>query len=183
MKHFVIAVLAAACAIPATAGNGYYGAAVGRAEQTLNVAGVDMAEDSTSGKLFAGYQFNRVLGAEIGLIQFGNAIISSGGLDVTSRPSSLYAAVTGALPLNDRLALYAKLGVARTHSRISASMYGWSDSAAANHTGPMFGVGIGYSLNSNVLLIAEFEKFGKVLDQGPFCLKLQHVTFGARFKF
>jgi OOP family OmpA-OmpF porin len=183
MKHLVIAVLAAACAIPATAGNGYYGAAVGRAEQTLNIAGVDMAENSTSGKLFVGQQFNRVLGAELGLIQFGNAIVSGGGIDVTSRPSSLYAAVTGAVPLSEQWAVYGKLGVARTHSRISASSYGWADSANANHTGPMFGAGIGYSLNAKVLLFGEFEKFGKVLNEGAFCLKLQHVTFGARFKF
>ncbi len=183
MKHLVIAVLAGACAIPATAGSAYYGAAVGRAEQTLNVAGVDMAEDSTSGKLFAGYQFNRVLGAEAGLIQFGNAIVSSGGIDVVSRPSSLYLAATGAMPLNEQWALYAKLGVARTHSRISATMGGWSDAVAANHTGPMFGAGVGYSLNAKVLLFAEFEQFGKVLNEGAFCLKLQHVAFGARFKF
>jgi len=183
MKHLVIAVLAAACAVPATAGSGYYGAAVGRAEQTLNVLGVDMAENSTSGKLFAGYQFNRVLGAEVGLIQFGTAIVSSGGIDVTSRPSSLYAAVTGAMPLNDRWALYGKLGVARTHSRVSATMNGWTDAVGANHTGPMFGAGVGYSLNSNVLLFGEFEQFGKVLNEGAFCLKLQHVAFGARFKF
>lgn len=183
MKHLVIAVLAAACAIPATAGVGYAGIAVGSAEQDLNVLGVDMAGHSTSGKLFAGYQFNRTFGAEVGFVHFGTAKASAGGIDVTSTPSSLYAAVTGTMPFTYDLAAFAKLGVARTQTRASLSQAGWADSVSASHTGAMFGAGIGYSVNPDVLLFVEYENFGKVLNQGAFCLKLQQVSLGARFKF
>jgi OOP family OmpA-OmpF porin len=183
MKHSVIAILAAACAIPAMAGNGYAGAAVGRAEQTLNVQGVDMSENSSSAKLFAGYQFNPVFGAELGFVHFGTATLSGGGMDVSSTPSSLYAAATGTMRLSDELALYAKLGVARTHTRVSVLMDWSSGSVSADHTGAMFGAGVGYSLNRDVLLFGEYENFDKVLNEGGVCLKLQHIVFGARFKF
>lgn len=183
MKHAIIAILAAACAIPAMAEDGYFGASVGRAEQKLSAPGIDQTEDPASGKLFAGYQFNRTIGAELGFVQFGKATFSGGGMDVSTRPSSLYAAVTGTMPLKHDLVLYGQLGVARSHTKLAISQGGWTDSVSANHTGPMAGFGVGYVLDADVLLFGEYEQFGKVLNEGAFCLRVQQVTFGARFKF
>jgi OOP family OmpA-OmpF porin len=183
MKHSIIAILAAACAIPAMADDGYFGASIGRAEQKLSAPGIEQSADSASGKVFAGYQFNRTLGAELGFVQFGKASFSGSGTVVSSHPSSLYAAITGTLPLNDDLAVYGQLGVARSHARLDISQDWGTGSVSANHTGAMAGVGVGYSLNANVLLFSEYEQFGKVLNEGAFCLRVQQLTFGARFKF
>lgn len=183
MKKLVIAMLAASCAIPAMAADGYAGAGIGRAEQKISADGLDMSAHSTSFKVFGGFQLDPMWGLEAGLVDFGKATISGGGATVSFEPTSLYLAGTGSVPLTQTLSAYAKLGVARTHTKGTATMGGMTDTESTNHTSPMFGIGVRFMLDPKWSLFAEYENFGKVVNEDGGCLKVDHVAIGARFNF
>lgn len=183
MKKTVIAILAAACAIPAMAADGYAGAAIGRAEQKLTVDGIGLSENSTSFKVFGGMQLDKNFGAEVGYVAFGKATVSGDGASISAEPSSLYIAATGTLPVTAELSAYGKLGVARTHTKATASMGGTTESDSTNHTSAMFGLGVSYALSPKMAIFGEYENFGKVIDEDGVTLKVDHVAVGVRYKF
>lgn len=165
------------------AGDGYVGAGVGRAKQKISADGLDMSENSTSAKLFGGFQFIPGLGAELGIVDFGTATVSGGGASVSFKPTSVYLAATGTVPLTAQLSGYGKLGWARTHTKGTASMGGVTESDSINHSSPMFGLGLRFAVHENLSLFAEYENFGKVVNENDGCLKVDHVAVGVRFNF
>jgi OOP family OmpA-OmpF porin len=184
MKKTVIALVAALSVIPAMAGEAYVGAGVGRAGQHLEI--IDPAfgslEGSTSSaKLFGGYQFTPVFGTEIGYSYFGRGtFVSVGNGAMQAQPSSIYAAMTGTWSVTSDFAAYGKVGVARNHLRASDMA---EVAETTNHTRPMFGVGVKYSLNKAVSIFGEYENYGKVEKDPTGYLKVTQVAFGARYKF
>jgi OOP family OmpA-OmpF porin len=183
MKKAVIALLAAACAMPAFAGETYVGASVGRSEQKLGVEGFSLSENATAFKVFGGYQFTPAVGAEIGYAHFGKVSISDSGATASAEPSAFYAAVTGTLPLTSQISAFGKLGVARDHTKVGLSYEGQSDSESMNETSAVFGLGVNYAVSPKVAVFAEYENFGKVAKGDGDSLKVDHVSVGLRVKF
>ncbi len=154
---------------------GYVGLGFGQSSVDIDavpIGGVvPTVEDSdTALKLFGGVQVNQNLGVEVGYIDFGEFSATwDDGIDfIRSRweGDSIYAAVVGALPLNQNLSLVGKAGFARWdlayHETTSLpSVY------TASETGidPMFGVGVLFNLSDQFAIRAEFERLLDVGDE------------------
>lgn len=183
MKKIVFAIAAAACAIPAMAGDAYVGGALGRSEQKLSVGDVSMSDTDVSYKMFSGYQFTSMFGAEIGYTKIGRSVIEQAGMRATIEPSSLYLAATATWPVTADLSVYGKLGVARTHSKLKAVYGADTETDSDNRTTAMFGLGASFPLTPNVSIFGEYENFGKILKDDDASLKADTFSVGLRYKF
>jgi OOP family OmpA-OmpF porin len=189
-KQVLVTLLGAALALPlaAQAEGGYIGANIGRAEQKWSVddAG-SMKDEDTSFKLYGGVNFTKNFGVEVGYVYFGE--FSASGTDglnsasISSKPTSLYLAATGTLPLNDQFSLFAKAGVSANSTKLRATLNGFSVSGTEDDTSAMFGIGAAYNFTKNVALVAEYENFGKVFKEDGLNLKADLISIGLRYKF
>lgn len=197
MKKQVIAtILGAALALPLIAqAEGYYvGANVGRAEQKISIDGFGSDKDTDTGfKLYGGRDLTKNFGVEVGYVNFGKVgdSITDGAdtLSVSLKPYALYLAGTGTLPLSEQFSVFAKVGVSMNRTKVSASAnipsegFSFSDSTTERNTAAMVGIGAAYKFTPNMALVAEYENFGKVLDEDGVNVKADLVSVGLRYKF
>lgn len=184
MKKIVFAMIAALAApLAAHAENAYIGANVGRAEQKANIEGLSFKDNTTAYKLYGGYKFDQNFGVEAGFADLREAEKAGNGARIAAKPQALYVAATGSLPLNEQFSVFAKLGVARSHVKVSASAAGFSDSASDNRTSAYVSVGAAYALNAKVSLVAEYENFDKVAKDGDSHIKADLLSVGIRYAF
>lgn len=181
-KNMLIALVAAAVLAPVAAqAESYLGANAGRSDLKLSVDGIGSEKDhDTAFKIYGGYQFNPVFGIEAGYADLGKAEVSAAGITVSGRPKSIYLAATGTLPLNDRFALFGKVGAASSRTTVKAT--GDLDSKEKNTTA-LLGVGASFAITPSVLAVAEYENFGKVIDEDGGNLKANVLSLGIRVKF
>jgi OmpA-OmpF porin, OOP family len=186
MKKILVALLGAAFALPlaAQAEGAYVGINGGRAENKLSFEGESDKDHGDAYKLYGGYEFTKNFGVEAGYAHLAKWSESDVDGSVSYKPSSVYVAATGTLPLNDQFSLFAKAGVARNHASVRVSIAGLgSGSDSFNHTTAMFGVGAAYNFTKNFAVVAEYENFGKVLDEEGVTIKANMLSIGARYKF
>jgi OmpA-OmpF porin, OOP family len=144
---FSAATLAAAGA--AHADDGFYFG--GGAGQTHIDEGLYDDEDAAL-SLFGGYQFTPHLAIEGGYFDFGKIEPAAGpSLDA----DTLYLGAVGLLPVNDRFALYAKLGVHRWDAEAGIAALRNEDSG----TDPTYGFGAQYRVTERLALRAELVRF------------------------
>jgi OOP family OmpA-OmpF porin len=189
-KQLLVTLLGAALALPlaAQAEGAYIGANVGRTQQKLSVEDEGSLKDNSTGfKLYGGYDVTKNFGAEVGYVHFGKGEASaSDGVDsasISAKPKSLYLAAKGTLPLNEQFSLFAKVGVARNSTKVAASINGVGGSETMKRTSGVFGVGAAYNFTKNVALVAEYENFGKVVDEDGASLKADLISVGVRYSF
>lgn len=190
MKKQVIAtILGAALALPliAQAEGFYIGANVGRAEQKLSAGGESAKETDTGFKLYGGRDFTKNFGIEVGYVNFGKVggsiTDSVGTWSVSLKPSALYLAGTGTLPLSEQFSLFAKAGVSFNRTKISVSTPDISGSTTKSTTAALLGIGAAYQFAPNMSVVAEYENFGKVLDEDGINVKADLISVGLRYKF
>lgn len=123
----------------------------------------------TAYKLFAGYDFNRNWAVEGGWADLGKPTWQTRG---ERRETSWFLAGKGALPINDRFDLFAKLGAAWNKVDINDTRK--SDLFA--------GVGAEYKFNKQVGLRLEYEDFGKFGDDNVGRHRANMWTIGVDFK-
>jgi len=131
----------------------YVGAGVGSAQAKLGASGARSGNDSyeTSGKIFGGYQFSPNWGVEGQYVYLGKFETNAGSY----KPESWGLAATVTAPLSNKFYLRGKLGAA--FNRTSGGNLGGS-----NKTDLLAGVGVGYNINANWGILAEYENFGKM---------------------
>jgi OOP family OmpA-OmpF porin len=189
-KQLLGTLLGAALALPlmAQAEGTYIGANVGRTQQKLSDEDVGSVKDNTTGlKLYGGYEITKNFGAEVGYVHFGKGEASANdgvnSASISAKPKAFYLAATGTLPLNDQFSLFAKAGVARNSTKVTGTLNGASESETLKRTGAMFGLGAAYNVTKNVAIVAEYENFGKVVNEDGANLKADLVSVGVRYKF
>lgn len=186
MKKPLLTVLLASIALTplaALAGDGYFGAALGRSENKLNLDGYPQLKDSGTGyKLFGGYLFNEHFGLEGGVANLRKSTLSGAGYTVTGEPQSYYLAGRAALPIGNRFELYGKVGAARTHTRLNVTG-NVLVSAANNQTSPLLGVGAAFMFDKQVAAVIEYDDFGKMIKEQGVALKGNLVSAGFRISF
>jgi len=137
---------------PDWASRTYLGVAVAGAENRA-------ADDDwkAGGKVFAGYNVDQNWALEGGYTRFGNEdvnVFSTSGFGQGEvKSSSSYVAAKYAVPLNERLSAYGKLGVARNEQ---------------------------YALGQNLSLVGEYERYGKQPEIGA---KADVVSVGLKVGF
>jgi OOP family OmpA-OmpF porin len=200
MKKILFALIASATALggmtSASAatndpGTAYVGAGLVGSRYSFDVPGATSNDDHSgnkaSGKLYAGYNFDKTFAIEGGYTNFGSQSYnySVGGTAgrLESDSHSFYVAGKGTMPVNDQFNVFGKLGVSRNHGSIDAT--GAAATAglggSGNKTALYASIGGEYALNKNVSLSLEYEHYGKNdIDQGR---KTGAITAGLRYNF
>lgn len=99
-----------------------------------------------------GYQFNSLLGAELGYTQYHDSRETSGATNVAKTEHyAVHVAASGRYPLVDRLNALAKLGVAYSYAnKIFTGGAAFSSGAVS----PYWGLGLSYSITPKVDVVA-----------------------------
>ena len=185
MKNQIILaalLLSSSCAF---AGNGYVGINAGSTTQRFTIDGDSHSEDTTGVRAYAGFQINPAFGIEGGYVHFGNVSAVEDGINFAFKPTSVYAAATGTMPMSPSLNLMGKVGIARSNSTFEASSQGQKFSADKTGTSAMFGIGVEYKFSETMSVVAEYENFGKIakFDQEGINVKASMVSVGLRTSF
>lgn len=188
-KNLLAALLASAFAFSASAhaAGAYIGSNVGSVQHKLTIDGDSTKERKAGFKLYGGYSFNESFGVEAGYVHMGKVSDSeTDGTDTVSlsyRARAMYIAGTATLPLSQEFALFAKAGVTANRGKVTARFNSDSDSLKRSNTAAMFGFGAEYSFAKNMSVVAEYENFGKIINEDEGSTKAQMVSLGLRYKF
>lgn len=136
-------------------------------------------------KVYAGYQFNKYLGAEGGYANLNDASATTGRRLTKIDNEAWTLAAVGTLPITNKLSVIGKLGAAYMLADISTTNPA-APLPAANRlrktTGddsyePYYGVGVSYALFDNMSLRAEWERF----DRKDLNIDLMTAGFAVKF--
>lgn len=195
MKKILFALVASAAALAGTsayaaddAGTAYIGAGVVGSHYKFDVPNAtsvsDRSGDKATGKIYAGYNIDKTWAVEGGYTDFGKKgyDYTTGGAagHVQTKANSFYVAGKGTFPVNEQVALFGKLGVARNHNDVTTTGIA-SVSGDANKSALYASVGAEYAINKNVKVSLEYENYGKNnVDLGR---KNGAITAGVRYNF
>lgn len=185
-QQFIAALIGAAIAFPVAAqAEGFYaGANAGRSEQKLDLPGLTIKDNNTGFKLNGGYQFTANIGVEVAYVDFGNGKAGPSATSLESDPQTFFVAATGTLPLNNEFSVFGKVGVARNHVKVTERYLSKYDgSYSFNRTSAVVGIGAAYHFNKNISFVAEYENFGKIVDENYGSLKADLLSVGVRYSF
>jgi Outer membrane protein beta-barrel domain len=191
MKKLIFALIAGSAAMAAqaqtttTAPRAYVGAGVASTESDFRISGASDINKSRwkgSGKVFGGVELDQTFGVEAGYTDFrrSRANYAMNGTRGVAEADGYGAYVAGkaTAPLNEKTAVYGKLGVAHTKREMTATTPGVARKVSDN--GVYAGIGVQHALNQQVSLIAEYERYGKEADFGA---KPDVLTIGAKYNF
>lgn len=165
----VIAVLGlagAALALPAAAqmsmSSVYIGGGVGQSKfkdgcQGVTGAGITCDDKDTAFKLFAGYQFNKFIAAELGWTDLGKAKASGPGGSVDAKASAFELSAVGTYPVWEQLSILGRLGGYYSEGKFEGNLTG-----TKNEAGLTYGLGLQYDFNKNLGLRGEWQRYDKV---------------------
>jgi OOP family OmpA-OmpF porin len=195
MKKILFALVASAAALGGTAayaqdaaGSAYVGAGVVGSRYDFDTAGAVSGDNHSGykagGKVYGGYNIDNTWAVEAGYTDFGKKSYnySVGGVPggMQTDAHSYYLAGKGTWPVNQQIALFGKLGVARNHNEVDTTGLA-AVSGSDNKTALYASVGAEYAINKNVKVSLEYENYGKNdIDQGR---KSGAVTAGLRYNF
>ena len=140
----------------------YAGGELGQADHKFDCqqfgAGSSCDSKDTAYRLFVGYQFHRIFSVEGGYASLGSPKVSdatgSADIDVTLWDLS----VIGAIPVGP-VSLFGRLGGYHSESEAPGTSH--------DKNGYLFGAGVGFDLNKNIGLRAEWKRYLKT-GGGPF---------------
>jgi OOP family OmpA-OmpF porin len=149
-------------------------------------------------KVFAGYRFNRYFAVEGGFAWLGEfqattqvTAPTTGALTADIRVIGLYIDAVPTLPLGDRFAAFAKVGVLLSETRTTRSTYGavtpapgLNATASIDQPNWSYGLGAQYDLDKTVTLRFVWERYIKLGDSntgGEFNIDL--YSGGLLFRF
>ncbi len=179
MKTKLIVALIAASAASFAQAQAYIGANVGRAELKADISGLPSAKDSaTAAKLYGGYQFNPTFGVEGGYNYLGKGELNNGP-SISGKPESIYVAGTATVPVNQEFAVFAKVGAARSRTKLNVNGNNFNE----YHNTALIGIGASYALTKDIVGVVEYENFGKIVKDDGGILKANLISFGVRYKF
>ena len=133
----------------------YLGGEIGQAEQKFDCSkfGATTCDvKDTAYLLFAGYQFHRMFSVEGGYASLGSAKVgdATGSTDLETTLWDL--SVIGAFPIGP-VSLFGRLGGYHSESK--------ADDVKHDKNGYLIGLGVGYDINKNIGLRAEWKSYMK----------------------
>jgi OmpA-OmpF porin, OOP family len=177
MRHVVKWLLAAAVgltALPAAAelqfgrmDTGLYlGGSVGGSEYRnacdgTAALGVGCDEKDVGWRGFAGWQFNRYIGLELGYANLGKAEASGGGASASLKSRGVDLVGVFTYPFNDMFGVYGKAGMARMRTKINSTI----GNVTENSTDFTFGGGVRFNFARNFGARLEWQRFHDVGDE------------------
>ncbi len=185
MKKILFALIATTATLSsvsiAHAEGAYVGAGAVASRFNFDQPGTNDSGNKVSGKLFGGYEFDKMFGVEAGYTDFGSKsfAFNNGASNIDTDSHAFYVAGKATTPINEQFSVFGKLGAVNTHDNVSGR------GTAVNFrgdskTGLYASVGGQYAINKNVALTAEVEHYGK---SATFGRKADALAFGARYTF
>lgn len=188
MKKLIFAMIAAATAMgsaQAAAPGPYVGVGIASADHSYKLSGTTNGSTDgykAGGKIFGGYEFDQTFGVETGYTDFRKSTYNYTLGNVPGRAESdghsFYVAGKATAPINEKVAIFGKVGVANNKSKMSSTTPAFNRSESKNEL--YAGVGAQYNLNQKVALTAEYERYGKSKDFGA---KADVFTVAAKYAF
>lgn len=189
MKKIIFALIAGATAMAAaqaqTVPGPYVGVGINSVDNSANISGatnVDSDGRKTSGKIFAGYNFNNTWAAEVAYSDFRSADfnynLNGNAGNGSTDGNSYYVAGKATTHFNDQFALFGKLGIARTKNNLSSTTPGYNFSNTK--TEGYGAIGVEYNINKQVALSLEYERYGNTKDFGA---QANVFTVAAKYAF
>jgi OmpA-OmpF porin, OOP family len=133
-------------------------------------------------KLFGGYKFNEMFGAEAGYMRANDLkqsyLINGTNYTQTGNVSTFYVAGTGHLPFTNNFGLNGRLGVARTQYSGNNTLPS-GITVTGSKTSPYLGVGAEYRFTPNLTGVVDLDLLTKASDS----IKSGSLSAGVKFRF
>jgi OOP family OmpA-OmpF porin len=144
--------------------------------------GGQASSDKAAYGLYGGYNINENFGVKLGYRNFGKASVSNssvwGTTGTTARTSGFSLSAVGSYPIAPDWALVGEAGILRYEIK--------QNSSSSDKGNKFFGaLGVKYSLNKNIDLIADYTRYGKVgmSDQANSKLNLDTLGLYLQYRF
>jgi opacity protein-like surface antigen len=138
----------------------YLGLDAGRAEAHKycnSITNCDSADTSVRGEV--GYQFNDILGAELGYTSFGTLFNAhDNNVNAKQDASAITASVLGTWSVAEPFGVFGRLGLARYNVSNSGTVQG-VPVQSKNAVKPYFGAGVMFDITSSWMLRAEYQLY------------------------
>ena len=152
-------------------GNGYTGQPYVGVKVGQFDLDVDGADDPTAYGVYGGYNFDPNFGVEVEYVGSDDADYYGG--DIDAKTYGAYGTYRYAFP-NSGLYAKGKVGIAKTELEASATVAGVTRSESVDDTSLAGGIGLGYAVNQDLSVEAEYDIVGSDTDL---------MTIGAQLKF
>ena len=141
----------------------------------LNVFRCDKRD--TAWKVYAGGNFNRIMGLEFGYTDFGTVAAAGGETKAWAANVSLTAGV----PIGDRFAVFAKGGGVYGRTDVSADPSTLFDTGHKSGWGTTYGVGATFAITPNWAIRADWDRYS--LDFVGGSRDVDMASAGLQFRF
>jgi OOP family OmpA-OmpF porin len=135
-------------------------------------------DKDTALSIFAGYQVNRNFGVEFGYADLGKFSGSVPGISVTGEVTGFELSAVGTLPIDQKFALYGKLGFFMWDVDVRGSAGGFGFSGSDDGTDPTLAIGARYSFTRNVAMQVQWQRYFDVGDSD-----IDVIGVGLLFRF
>jgi OOP family OmpA-OmpF porin len=148
-------------------------------------------------KVFAGYRFNRTFALEGGYAWLGEfqattqvTAPTTGALNADIRVIGLFVDALAMLPIGERFAAYAKLGVLGSETRTFRSLSGTvtpapgvNTNASTDEVNLSYGLGAHYDIDGKATLRVEWQRYVDVGDANAGEFDVELYSVGLLFRF
>jgi OOP family OmpA-OmpF porin len=133
---------------------------------TLPAAGINVTTCDNRGvtwKGFAGYQFIRYFGLELGYYDFGKGTIkTANGGQADYKARGAYGGIVVTAPLTDSFSIIGRVGALRWSTKLNPDATSGITGASDNGIGTAFGLGVEYMFTDTFGVRGEWERFDRV---------------------
>ncbi len=150
------------CTLPGIAvadGHWFLGGGIGTANIDESIDGFQFDSDSTSYRLFGGYQFNNYFGLEAGYLDLGSfneqVLVNGAIVPVSADADGFTFAAMGRAPVGEKLALHASIGSFFWDG--ANTIAGVDDNVSDANI--FFGVGLSISLTNNTSIRGDAVRY------------------------
>jgi len=151
----LIALSMLAIAPLASAADKFWYVGAGAVESDLGFEALD--NSATGWKVFGGYRFTRIIAAEAGYLDTGDAEQTIEGTDVTLNASGTHVSVVAAWPIGESFALHARAGMIDWDAELTLSDDLGSETSDANGQDLYWGAGATLNFGESLGLRLEYE--------------------------
>ena len=156
MKIAALIALATLATAPlASAADRFWYVGAGAVESDLGLAEFD--NSATGWKVFGGYRFTRIIAAEAGYLDTGDAEETIEGTDVTLNASGTHVSVVAAWPIGESFALHARAGMIDWEAELTLSDGIVTQTSSANGQDLYWGAGGTFNFSETLGLRLEYE--------------------------
>ncbi len=159
---------------------GSLGVSGGESKFRTDCANVDVFKcdhRDSAWKVYAGGNFSRILGLEVGYTDFGK-IAASGG---ETKAWAANVSLTAGVPIGDRFDVFGKVGGVYGHTDVSASPETLFDTGRKTGWGTTYGVGASFAITRNWLIRADWDRYN--LDFAGGRKDVDLASAGVQFRF